>query len=178
MPKTILRLAVIAAFVTALAGCHSNKTDSCPNIAAILDASSLVVAKKGTAPDPANVLYSVQIVSVNGHCKYDKKSRSADSDLTVTFRATRSPTGDAASYTVPYFVGVTEGEDRVLTRQQFVVPFQFAPGQASVTFSDDVSSVNVTADKEKQTYEYQILVGLVITKGQLEYNKTKGLYDQ
>jgi hypothetical protein len=41
-----------------------------------------------------------------------------------------------------------------------------------------VGSITVTAGKDKQTYEYQILVGLKITKGQLEYNKTKGLYGQ
>ena len=178
MHKTIFRIAGVAAIAALAAGCNSAKTDNCPNVAAILDASSLVVAKEGTAPDPANVLYSVQLVDVKGKCDYEKKKRTADDSLTITFRATRSPTGDAAQYAAPYFVGVTEGDDRVLSREQFTVPFAFAPGQASVTFTDSVPSVFVQAGKDKQPYDYQILVGLVITKGQLEYNKTKGLYGQ
>jgi hypothetical protein len=178
MHKTIFRIVGIAAIGAVVAGCNSAKTDNCPNVAAVLEASSLVVAKQGTAPDPANVLYSVQIVEVTGKCDYEKKKRTADSSLTITFRATRSPTGDAASYAVPYFVGVTEGDDRVLSREQFVTPFAFAPGQASVTFTDSVPSVFVQSGKDKQPYDYQVLVGLVITKGQLEYNKSKGLYGQ
>lgn len=178
MLRTIFRIAGIAAVGAVLAACSNNKADFCPAMSAILDASSLVVAKQGTTPDPSNVLYSVQIVDVEGKCDYQKKPRTADSDLTITFRATRSPTGDVAQYAVPYFVGVTEGDDRVVNKANYVVPFQFAPGQSSVTFTDNVSSVFLTPEKDKQPYDYQILVGLVITKGQLEYNKTKGLYGQ
>jgi hypothetical protein len=180
MHKTKLQIAGIVAIGAVLAGCgSSNKTDYCPAVSAILDASSLVVAKQGTNIDPANVLYSVQIVSVAApKCDYDKKTKIADTKFTITFRATRSPTGDPAQYEVPYFVGVTEGEDRVLNRQTYTVPFQFAPGQASSTFTDEVNSVVITPDKDKQPYDYQILVGLVITKGQLQYNKTYGLYGQ
>lgn len=176
----MIRIAGIAAATVVLVGCSndSKKEDFCPAISAILDASSLVVAKQGTAPDPSNVLYSVQIVSATGKCDYDKKKRSSDSDVTVTFRATRAPTGNAANYSVPYFVGVTEGDDRVLQKQTYNVPFAFAPGQASVTFTDTVSSVAIQAGREKQPYDYQILVGLQITKGQLDYNREKGLYGQ
>jgi hypothetical protein len=178
MDKLIYRIAGIAAGVALLAGCNTVKSDNCPTMAAVLDASSLTVFRQGTSPDPSNVLYTVQIVEVGGKCDYDKKKRSADSDLTVTFRATRAPTGDAVEYAVPYFVGITEGSDRVLTRQAYTVPLSFAPGQASVTFTDEVKSADLTAKRGEFPYDYQILVGLQITKEQLEYNRTKGNYGQ
>src|ERR1700733_7904817 len=145
MHKSVIRIAGIAAAIGLLAGCHSSKKeDFSPNAAVILDASSFVVAKNGTAPDPANVLYSVQIVGVKSKCDYEKKPRTADTSLTITFRATRSPTGDSPQYSAPYFVGVTEGADRVINRKTYVVPFQFAPGESTVTFTDDVGSIFIT----------------------------------
>jgi hypothetical protein len=178
MHKFILRSAGIAAAFALLAGCVGQKTDNCPTLAAMLDASSLTVFRQGTTPDPANVLYTVRIVDVTGSCSFNKKKRSADSDVTVTFRATRAPTGDAVQYTVPYFMGITEGTDRVLTREAFSVPFEFAPGEASVTFTDNIKDADVVAKYGSLPYDYQVLVGLQITKEQLEYNRNKGNYGQ
>jgi hypothetical protein len=178
MHKSILRSAGIAAAVALLAGCTGAKTDNCPTLAALLDASSMTVFRQGTTPDPANVLYNVRIVEVSGQCDFNKKKRSADSDVTITFRATRAPSGDAAQYTAPYFVGITEGTDRVMARQAYSVPFEFAPGQASITFTDNVKDAYVAAKYGSLPYDYQVLVGLQITKEQLEYNRNKGNYDR
>jgi len=178
MHKFLFRSAGIATAFALLAGCVGVKTDNCPTLAALLDASSLTVFRQGTAPDPANVLYTVRIVDVTGKCDFDKKKRSADNDVTITFRATRAPTGDAAQYTAPYFMGITEGSDRILARQAFSVPFEFAPGQASVTFTDNVKDAYVAAKYGSLPYDYQVLVGLQITKEQLEYNRNKGNYDR
>lgn len=73
MHKSILRSAGIAAAVALLAGCTGAKTDNCPTLAALLDASSLTVFRQGTSPDPANVLYNVRIIDVSGKCDFNKK---------------------------------------------------------------------------------------------------------
>jgi hypothetical protein len=178
MHKSIYRSAGLAAAVALLAGCNGAKTDNCPTMAALLDASSMTVFRQGTTPDPANVLYNVRIVEVSGKCDFNKKKRSADTDLTITFRATRAPTGEAVQYTAPYFVGITEGTERVMARQAYSVPFEFAPGQASITFTDNVKDAYVAAKYGSLPYDYQVLVGLQITKEQLEYNRNKGNYDR
>lgn len=178
MHKSIVRSASITAALALLAGCASPKTDNCPTLAALLDASSLTIFREGTTPDPANVLYTVRIVEVSGDCEFNKKSRTADSNVTITFRATRAPSGDAVQYTAPYFVGITEGSDRVLARKAYSVPFEFAPGQASVTFTDNIKDADVRAKYGSLPYDYQVLVGLQVTKEQLEYNRNKGNYDR
>ena len=91
----------------------------------------------------------------------------------MTFRATRAPSGDAAQYTAPYFMGITEGTDRVLTREAFSVPFEFAPGEASVTFTDNIKDADVVAKYGSLPYDYQVLVGLQITKEQLNITGTR-----
>ena len=162
--------------VLLLAGCTSAaKQLNCPGAAALVDASTQTIFRQGTAPDPGNVLYTVQVVRVKGVCDIDKAERKADTSLDISFRATRAPTGDAAQYTVPYFVAVTQA-DRVIDKQSFSAQFTFAPGQAATDFNDTVSSTLVHPDKGKKPYDYQILVGLSLSKEQLDYNRTFGRF--
>ncbi len=176
MHLSFFRILGIAAFAAILLGCNSTKKqDNCPSISAMADASAQTIFRKGTTPDPSNVLYTVELVSVTGACDFQKKKHTADSDLTLTFRATRAPTGDEADYSVPYFVGVTYGaDDCVVAKQVYSAPFSFAAGQSTVTFTDSVGSAKLKAGEGKQTYDYQILVGLALTKEQYDYDKTHG----
>jgi len=111
---------------------------------------------------------------VKGKCDVDKKLIDSTVSLDIHFRATRAPSGAAAEYSVPYFVAVTEGTDRVLAKKNFSIRFEFAPGQASVDFSDSIDSVVVKAQGEKRSFDYQVLAGLQLTKEQLEYNRSQG----
>jgi hypothetical protein len=157
-----------------LAGCQADKTGSCPTMTALVSASEESVFVPKSTPDPSNLLYTVEITSVKGDCDVDKKATSADVSLSMHFRATRAPSGASAEYSVPYFVAVTEGTDRVLAKKEFNVQFAFAPGQATADFDDSIASTQVTAKGEKKTYDYQVLVGLQLTKEQLEYNRSQG----
>lgn len=141
---------------------------------ALVQASEEAVFVPKTTPDPSNQLFAVEITSVKGDCDVDKKATNADVSLEVHFRATRAPSGVAAEYSVPYFVAVTEGTERVLAKKTFTVQFAFAPGQATADFVDSVASTEVTAKGDKRTYDYQVLVGLQLTKEQLEYNRRQG----
>ncbi len=174
MHHLLWKSAAPLALAALLAGCSSDKEGDCPTITGVTDASVQTVFRGGAGRDPANVLYSVEITSVSGNCDIDKKEHSADSSLEVDFRATRGPSAVAASYTVPYFVVVTQGSDRVLAKHVYSVPFSFDPGQTSVTFSDTVGSAKVHTDRDKQPYDYQILVGLQLTKAELDYNRQPG----
>ena len=143
-------------------------------MSALVPTSEETVFRQPGSTDPANQIYRVEITKVDGDCDLDKKSTTADVSLEVHFRATRAPSGAAAEYKVPYFVAVTEGTDRVLTKKQFDVMFAFAPGQTSTDFSDTIASTLVKAEAEKKTYDYQVLVGLQLTKEQLQYNQSRG----
>lgn len=160
--------------LAALGGCQSDKTGECPTMTALVPTSEETVFVPGSPPDPANMLYTVEIVDVKGDCDLDKKALNADVGLEVHFRATRAPSGSPTGYTVPYFVAVTEGTERVLAKRNFTVQFSFAPGQSTVDFNDTVASTEVRAKGEKKTYDYQVLVGLQLTKEQREYNRKMG----
>lgn len=169
----LLAPAAFAALVL-VTGCSSDKTGDCPTITGITDASVATVFRPGTTPDPANVLYTVELTNVSGQCDMDKKERSADASLQIAFRATRAPSGVEAHYNIPYFVAITEGSERILVKRNYSIPIEFAPGQTTATASDTVASTRLTPATDKHPYDYQILVGLQLSKAQLDYNRRGG----
>ncbi len=160
--------------VVGLSGCgHAVKP--CPGAAALADAASLTAFPDGAAPDPSHALYTAQITDVTTDCDLDKKFRSADSSLAITFRVSLAPTGVPLHGTIPYFV-LVNGDGGILTRRNFKIEFQLDPGQATTTFKDNVASIVIDNGKDKQPWDYQLLVGLQLTKAQLDYNRTVGPY--
>jgi hypothetical protein len=166
------RFMVIAA-AALLAGCSSDKVNNCPSVSSIVETSIGTIFRAGRPPDPANILYTVEIADVHGSCDVDKQALNSSSDITVSFRATRAPNGGQATYKVPYFVAISQ-EERILAKKVFDVDFTFEPGQTTADFTDTVKAADVQAGKDKKTYNYLILVGLQLTKEQLDYNRASG----
>lgn len=168
-------IAAIAALL-ALGGCQADRSGDCPTITGVTDASMATVFRDGAPQDPANVVYTVEITGVNGSCNMDKPEQTSDADVQVSFRATRAPSATEAHYTIPYFVAITEGSARMLTKRTYSIRIDFAPGQTTVTASDTVGSAHLDVAKGKHPYDYQILVGLQLTKAQLDYNRQGSHY--
>jgi hypothetical protein len=165
-----------AAALFALAACQADRSGDCPTITGVTDASVATVFRPGTTSDPANVLYTVEITSVQGTCDMDKKETTSDATVDINFRATRAPSGAEAHYRVPYFVAVTEGSARVMARRAYSIAIDFAPGQTTAEVNDTVGSAHIDVAKGKHPYDYQVLVGLQLTKDQLEYNRQGSHY--
>jgi hypothetical protein len=175
-PSNLLFAPVALAAVILLADCSTDKTGDCPTITGITDASVATVFRPGTTPDPMNVLYTVELTGVTGQCDIDKKEQHADASLQIDFRATRAPSGGEAHYTIPYFVAITEGSERILVKRSYSVAVTFEPGQTTATVSDAVDSTHLKPAKDKHPYDYQILVGLQLSRAQLDYNRQGGHY--
>jgi hypothetical protein len=173
MFKTLRPVMLAALLLPVLAACSSDKANNCPGVSSVVETSIATVFKVGAPVDPANMLYTVEITDVHGTCDVDKPAVNSSSDVTVNFRATRPPNGVATSYKMPYFVAVSQA-DRILAKKTYMVNFDFAPGQTVATFSDTVQSADVSAAKDKKTFDYLILVGLQLTKEQLDYNRASG----
>jgi hypothetical protein len=172
MRKSALAVTILS---LALAACSSDKGGDCPTMTGVTDASVRTVFRPGTTQDPANVLYIAEITRVAGGCDIDKKTHATDAKLTVDFRATRGPSGGAVQYTVPYFVAVTEGT-RILARHASAVTLSFAPGQTIATVTETIGSTRVNPSKDKLPYDYQVLVGLQLSRAELDYNRRTAHY--
>lgn len=172
MPR-FSRFALIAV-VLLLAGCGTERYKNCPSTSVIVDTSIATVFKKPDAPlDASNILYTVEVSGVGSTCDVDKQALSSASAVNITFRATRAPNGGAVHYKIPYFVAISQA-DRLLAKKVYTADFAFEPGQTTAEFVGAADNVDVSAGRDKKTFDYVILVGLQLTKEQLDYNRASG----
>lgn len=164
---------LVASVLPILAGCASDKANNCPGVSSIVETSIGTVFLPGKPVDPSNILYTIEITDVHGTCDVDKPALNSSTDVDITFRATRGPNGGGANYKVPYFVAISQF-DRILAKKVYSIDFAFAPGETTTTFTDTVKSADVAAAKDKKTFDYIVLVGLQLTKEQLDFNRASG----
>ena len=171
MSRTFRPVLLVA--LLALAGCSTTRENNCPGVSSVIETSIATIFKPGAPVDPANILYTVEVTDVHGTCDVDKTALNSSTDVSASFRATRAPNGAAADYKIPYFVAVSQS-DRILAKKVYMAEFHFEPGQTTAMFSDTVQSADVSAGKDKKTFDYLILVGLQLTKEQIDYNRASG----
>jgi hypothetical protein len=169
--------AVVLGAMAALAGCANDaRTLNCPGVAILADAAIRPVLKAGAvATDPSAVLYKVQATDIETSCNLDKRRGQTDSNVSLTFRATRPPSGQPAHYVVPYFLAINQGE-RVINKRMFNVVIDFAPGASSVTVQTAINNTVLNLDNGHLPMEYQFLVGLQLSADEQAYLKAVGPY--
>lgn len=161
----------------ALSACSTDrKLGLCPSANLLANTANFTVFRDKMDGDPSGILYEVEMTGVKTDCSFDKDEGTADLSVTLTFRATRTPTGTAAEYAVPYYVAITRDSTTIISKQTLSAPFAFQPGEATTTFTADVPSVLVRLDNGKKPYDYGLLTGLQLTQAQLDYNKKMGRF--
>lgn len=162
-------IAIFAALL--LSGCTSDSEKGlCPAAAVLTPTSAMTVFRQNAPADPSGELYTVWITNVKAGCDFDKDRRSTESRLHIMFSAKRAPLSEPASYRVPYFVTVTHGGDKILTKKMYLADVTFPAGESNVSFVQDIDDVQIKMDRGSKVGEYQILTGLQLTREQLDYN--------
>jgi len=173
MSFRLLRLAPLGALLL-LMGC-SSKILVCPVPAILADTQSVTIFRPGTVPDMANELYTVSLINSTGDCTYSTRDGLVHASLELTFRATRVPTNEAATYSVPYFVAVHEGP-KIYAKHLYTLKFTFAPGASVVTITQAPNDVDIKISNGKLPWNYQEMAGFQMTPAQIEYAKNKSRY--
>jgi hypothetical protein len=155
-------------------GC-SQRITVCPVAAILADTQSVTVFRPGTTPDPANELFTISLVNSETDCTYNTKDALVTASLELTFRATRTPTNERVSYSVPYFVAIHEGA-RIYAKRLYTLKFSFAPGAATAIIKQSPGDVRVQVANGKLPWNYQQLAGFQMTPAQIAYAKNRGRY--
>lgn len=172
---TSSRFAALGIALLVLAGCNTSKVNICPVAVILADAGQMAVFRQGAPQDLSGEAYRVALSGATTSCDINKKTGETDSTLTLTFRATRAPTADAAHYTVPYFVAVTRA-DQLIEKRILNVSFDFAAGASSTSFEVSPDNFDIHLESGHQPYEYQLMAGFQMTPAQVDYNKTMGRF--
>ncbi len=173
MVSRLFRLAPVGALLLLL-GC-STKITICPVPAILADTQSVTVFRPGTAPDLANELYTVSLLNAEGDCTYSQRNNLVHASLELTFRATRNPTNEAASYSVPYFVAVHEGAT-IYAKHLYTLRFTFAPGASVATIKQSPDDVEILIGNGKLPWNYQEMAGFQMSAAQIDYIKNRSRY--
>jgi hypothetical protein len=166
----IRTFALLAAIL--VSGCSHSDSEKglCPTAAVLAPTSALTVFRQNAPADPSGELYTVWMTNVKSGCDYSKDDRTAVSRVHVLFAARRAPTSDEANYRVPYFVTVTHGGSRIMTKKLYLANVHFAAGEASVSFDQTIDDIAISFERGSKIGEYQIILGLQLTQAQLDYN--------
>ncbi len=143
----------------------------CPAVNALANTSAMTVFKPGMQGDPAGELYTIEITGVKATCDFDIDEGTTDSDIDISFRATRAPSGAQGLFTAPFYVAVLQDSTTLLNKKILAAAFSFAPGEAAVTFTENVPSFPNRLENGVKPYQYSLLVGLQLTREQLDYLK-------
>ncbi len=170
-----LKLCALAALsLLALAGCSSSRggLKICPRVVVLGEAADVTIFAPG-GEDEANISYRGRVNNTYSECDIDEGI--AESDITLTFAATRGPKAPAGGFTVtlPYFVTTTEVDAVVLSRQTGTVTLDFDADSGSAVAEIDIDGIAIPIAEGHKTINYEIVVGLSLTPEQLAYNRRR-----
>ena len=174
MKAPSLALAALGASLI-LMGCSTQRISLCPGAAILADAAKAPVFRSGAPYDLSGVAYTASFTDVTSTCTFDRLNGKTQSNLDISVRATRTPTAEAASVTVPYFITVS-ASDRVLSKKIYQLRLDFAPGAAVASTDLTPDRIEVTLERSHQPTDYQLLVGFQLSPEQLGFNRTLGRY--
>jgi len=160
-----------------LSGCNNDtRIAQCPGAAILADAAVRPVLKQGAAAtDPSAVLYTVRMTGIETNCTLDRRIGQTDSNVTLTFRATRAPNGQAARYVVPYFLAINQGQ-RIINKRAFNAQIDFGPGVSSVTVQTAINDTLLKLENGRLPSDYQFLAGMPLSATEQAYVKAMGPY--
>jgi hypothetical protein len=176
--RTVRSVTAVVFGFSLLGACAATNVEKglCPSAAVLAPTASLTVFRANAPADPSGELYTLWMTNVTPACDFEKEEKTTKSHLDISFHATRAPSTEAANYRVPYYVAVTQGGSRILTKKFFLADVSFQPGETAVDFHQDVDDITVIPGKGLKIGSYMVLAGIQLTQAQLDYNKKTGRY--
>jgi hypothetical protein len=175
--KTVRSVMAVALGISLLGGCTTDTEKGlCPSAAVLAPTASLTVFRTGAPADPSGELYTLWMTNVSALCDFEKEGKTTNSHLDISFHATRAPSTEAVNYRVPYYVAVTQGGSRILTKKFFLAQVSFEAGATTADFHQNVDDIGIKVGKGLKIGSYEVLTGIQLTPEQLAYNKKTGRY--
>jgi len=149
----------------------------CPKSWVIADAANLVKFRQGGGQDLTDIDYEGQITGVRLGCTshLDKKTRTGTMDLeiNVLFDITRGPANHDHKALFKYFVSITDNARKILYRESFSLPVEFSGNRTRLQIRSDTLALQLPIDPKHDSNYYLVFAGYELTRGELEFNRTR-----
>ena len=185
-PMAWARTAVLALAILTLGACDSlnNKLMdtvrgkiqlACPGHNIIADASRRLTYQPGPGRDLIDIDNEIVITGVRLTCdsNVDRDTRSGTMTVGVSLDmdAVRGPANRDRRADIKYFVSVTDRANKILYREAFTIKMAFAENESRREVSSPSVPLVIPIQAGQTGKNFRILVGLVLTREQLEMNR-------
>ena len=170
-----IRHALLGVGVTGLmlASCGDSEESlgPCPSTGVLSDAAKIVKFAPGGSEEVASALIAAEVVNTTSGCRYDGTDITAGVGLAI-----EAVVGQAGAksrqlrYVLPYFVAVTDANDRVLSKREFEATLRLKDNTV-VRVLEIVDDIEIKMPAGKTGADYRVIVGFQLTPAQLDYNR-------
>lgn len=149
------------------------RNGNCPSVARVAELSSLYQFTLPGRPDQNDKISEVHIARVDATCK--KQNNVLKLDLAVDFSGALGPRGrvkpgDKPSFAYPYFVAVTNAQNKILAKDIYAAPFGYDPDDTQLMISERITQMVPIMGDNPATY--RVLVGFQLSSEEVAYNRT------
>lgn len=156
-----------------LAACSGDDAPDygCPRITVMQDAASLT-RFVGASRDLLDVDYQVQIADFLAGCQYEAGVDGVAVAVAPVIVVDRGPANRDRQAAVEYFVSVVRGGNAILNKQVFATTVAFEGNRGRVVLREDDAPIVIDLPGSPATAvrDYDIILGLQLTEGELDYN--------
>lgn len=148
---------------------------ACPPQNIIADASRRLTYQPGPGRDLIDIDNEIVISRVDLVCdsSVDRSTHAGTMAVSVTtfMEAVRGPANQDRKTDIQYFVSVTDRADKVLYREAFTIKMTFAENESRRDVVTPPVRLVIPIQAGQTGKNFRILVGLVVTREQLEMNR-------
>lgn len=148
---------------------------NCPPHAIVADASRRLDFRNANGRDLTDIDTEIILENLILECESDLDRKTRAGTLTTKvgalFNAVRGPANTSRETEFEYFVSVTDLADKVLYREAFTVKVRFAENELRRVVGTTPVTLEIPIQSGQTEGAFRILVGMVLTREQLELNR-------
>ena len=168
--RPVVRLALISlTVILGVGGCtlFTKEKLACPAAAVVAGTGTLTQFGDGLGRDAGDVAYQAEISNLAILCR--KASGGIETTVTFEISAHSGPADRTGGATMPFFVAVSLGSERILNKRVFTSEHYFPVQTGNSVFREEVVEL-VPIFEGRTAADYEILIGFQLSPEQLEYN--------
>ena len=148
---------------------------ACPPQNIIADASRRLTYQPGPGRDLIDIDNEIVITQVSLECdsRVNRSSRAGTMTVAVTtvMDAVRGPANKNRQTKIDYFVAVTDRADKIMYREAFAIDLAFADNESRREIVSPPVRLTIPIQAGQSGKNFRILVGLVLSREQLDMNR-------
>ncbi len=144
----------------------------CPAVSVLPNADTITVFQDGPGRDLVDVEYEGIIAPVSGECFYENDDTELVVELILRIGAIKGPAAKGQTHTFPFFVAIADSSRRILTKKILQSPVEVAEGRRRGAVQEEIVQ-RIPLPTNRDGRDYTIVLGLQLTKEELEYNRNK-----